>query len=162
MSDPEVAPKHPSWADIGLVAAGGSVGTGTRYLVGLWAPTWGGMPAATLAINVVGTFLLAALRELLGGRGVDAGWSRRVRLAVGTGALGGFTTYSALAGDTVMLAASHPGVAAGYAAATVLLGAVASAAGIAVSRRRLGPGASTATEGAYEPLAAPRREAAGD
>jgi fluoride ion exporter CrcB/FEX len=56
-----------------------------------------------------------------------------------TGGLGGFTTYSALATETVILAASHPGRAIGYAMGTVILGAAASVAGIWLSRRHLRP-----------------------
>jgi CrcB protein len=79
------------------------------------------------------------LLELLAERSIDAGWSRRIRLAVGTGGFGGFTTYSALATDTAVLAAAHPGQAAGYALGTVMLGAVASAIGIWLSRGHLRP-----------------------
>ena len=86
-------------------------------------PRWAEAPVATLGINVVGAFLLGVLLELLADHSLDTGWSRRIRLGVGTGGLGGFTTYSALATDTVILAAAHPGRAAGYALLTVLLGA---------------------------------------
>jgi len=53
--------------------------------------------------------------------------------------LGGFTTYSALATETVTLAATHPGRAAGYALGTVFLGAAASILGIWLSRGHLRP-----------------------
>lgn len=132
-------PVHLSWASIGLVAVGGMVGTGLRYLITVVTPQWFGVPVATLGINVVGAFLLGVLLELLAEHSTDAGWSRRIRLAVGTGGLGGFTTYSALATDTAILAAAHPGQAAGYALGTVMLGAVASAAGIWLSRGHLRP-----------------------
>jgi fluoride exporter len=132
-------PVHLSWASIGLVAVGGMVGTGLRYLITVVTPQWSGVPVATLGINVVGAFLLGVLLELLAERSIDVGWSRRIRLAVGTGGLGGFTTYSALATDTAILAAAHPGQAAGYALGTVMLGAVASAAGIWLSRGHLRP-----------------------
>ena len=59
--------------------------------------------------------------------------------AVTEGVLGGFTTYSALATDTATLAVTHPGRAVGYALATVLVGAVASTAGIVLARHRLRP-----------------------
>ena len=98
---------------------------------------------ATFGINVVGAFLLGVLLELLAGSVLDSGWSRRLRLGIGTGGLGGFTTYSALATDTVTLAAAHPGRAAGYALATVIVGAVASIAGIWLARRTLQSAAST-------------------
>lgn len=132
-------PVHLSGANIALVAAGGAVGTGLRYLISELAPRWAGVPVATLGINVVGAFLLGVLLGLLADRTLDTGWSRRIRLGVGTGGLGGFTTYSALATDTVTLAAAHPGQAAGYAVGTVLLGAVASVAGIWLSRGHLRP-----------------------
>ena len=132
-------PVHLSWESIGLVAAGGIVGTGLRYLITVVSPRWSGVPVATFAINIVGAFLLGVLLELLAERSIDAGWSRRLRLAVGTGGLGGFTTYSALATDTALLAAAHPAQAVGYALGTVLLGAVASAAGIWLSRGHLRP-----------------------
>lgn len=132
-------PVHLSGTNIALVAAGGTLGTGLRYLMSTLAPLWAGVPVATLAINVAGAFLLGALLELLADRTLDAGWSRRIRLGVGTGALGGFTTYSALATDTAILLPTHPGRAAAYALGTVLLGALASTAGIWLSRQHLRP-----------------------
>ena len=96
------------------------------------------VPIATFGINVIGAFLLGVLLEFLADRSPDTGWSRRIRLGVGTGGLGGFTTYSALATETAILA-SHPGRAIGYAIGTVILGAAASVAGIWLSRRHLRP-----------------------
>ena len=52
------------------------------------------------------------LLMILAGPVLDERWSRRVRLGLGTGALGGFTTYSSLADDTALLAGQHPGPAA--------------------------------------------------
>ena len=49
---------------------------------------------ATLGISVAGAFLLGVLLELLADHTLDRGWSRRIRLGVGTGGLGGFTTVS--------------------------------------------------------------------
>jgi len=140
---------HLSWTDIGIVAAGGAVGTGLRYLITLSMstllratrsiPTWAGIPLATVGINVVGAFLLGVLLELLTRHGPDTGWSRRARLGLGTGSLGGFTTYSALATETVTLGLIHPGLAIGYALGTVFIGAVATTAGIWLARRQLPP-----------------------
>ena len=102
-------------------------------------PRLAGVPIATFGINVIGAFLLGVLLELLADYSHDVGWSRRVRLGVGTGGLGGFTTYSALATETVVLAATHPGRAAAYAVCTVIVGGVASIGGIWLSRRHLRP-----------------------
>ena len=132
-------PVHLSWTSIGLVAVGGGLGTGLRYLITTLTPKVAGLPIATFGINVIGAFLLGVLLELLADRSLDTGWSRRIRLGVGTGGLGGFTTYSALATETVVLAASHTERAIGYAVGTVIIGGVASIAGIWLSRRHLRP-----------------------
>jgi CrcB protein len=128
-------PVHLSWTNIGLVAAGGAVGTGVRYLISAAFPQVHGIPVATLGINVVGAFLLGALLEAVAMRGVDAGRRRAVRLLAGTGALGGFTTYSTLANDTATLMVVAPVHAVGYALATVVGGAAAALAGIVLARR---------------------------
>jgi CrcB protein len=127
-------PAHLSWANIGLVAAGGAGGTGLRYLITMVVPAWAGMPVATFGINIVGAQLLGVQQELLAKHGHDIGWSRHVRLGVGTGALGGFTTYSALAVETATLAAAHPGRAIAYGVGTVIIGGMASITGIWLSR----------------------------
>jgi fluoride exporter len=137
MNRPQLA--HLSWANIGLVVVGGGVGTGLRYLITMLTPRTAGVPIATFGINLIGAFLLGVLLELLADRSLDTGWSRRIRLGVGTGGLGGFTTYSALATETVVLAATHPERAAAYAVGTVIIGGVASIGGIWLSRRHLRP-----------------------
>ena len=125
---------HQSWTNIGIVAAGGAVGTGLRYAIGLSMPTPAALPLATLGINVVGAFLLGVLLEGLAHHGRDDAPSRRIRLGIGTGGLGGFTTYSALATETVTLGAAHPGLAIAYALGTLVFGAAASIAGISLAR----------------------------
>ena len=129
-------PAHLTWSNIGLVAVGGTVGTGLRYLIASGVPLWASVPIGTLGVNVVGAFLLGMLLELLVLSNVDSDRSRRLRLLIGTGGLGGFTTYSALATDTATLLDAHPGRAVGYAIATVVLGGLATVAGIWCSRFR--------------------------
>lgn len=76
----------------GLVFLGGSLGTALRALVGLTLPVgWVALP--TLVVNVVGAFAIGVLYESLALRDGRRSW----RLFLGTGVLGGFTTYSALA-----------------------------------------------------------------
>lgn len=88
----------------------------------------------TFAINVMGAFLLGVLLEGLTRVGPDTGWRQRVRLGVGTGVLGSFTTYSTLAVDIDELLRGHRWWAAGsYAAGSVLAGLVATVIGIAVA-----------------------------
>jgi CrcB protein len=105
-------------------------------------PTVAGVAVVIVGINIGGAFLLGLLLETLTGRGVDTGRRRQLRLLFGTGLLGGFTTYSALATDTsLLLAEDRMGTALLYALGTVVIGALASWAGIlagaALTRRRL-------------------------
>ncbi len=128
-------PLHLRPRFIALVAAGGVVGTALREGSTLVFPTpGGGFPFTVFAINLLGAFALGALLEFLTRTGPDVGWRRDIRLGVGTGVIGGFTTYSAFAGDTALLiAADSPGLAVLYALGTVSLGAVATSLGILVA-----------------------------
>lgn len=126
-------PIHLHWKYIGLVFIGGVIGTCIRYLLSTAIPTWDGLPIATFTINVTGAFLLGWLLETLSRSGGDNGIRRAIRLFVGTGILGGYTTYSSFAVDTDgLIAANQLGNSVVYGLATVLIGAVASLAGILV------------------------------
>ncbi len=103
MSD---APPHARPALIALVVLGGAAGTTVRAALQAAFPATGGVSIATIAINVSGAFALGWLLEGLGRRGPDSGRSRLARLGIGTGVLGGYTTYSTLAVDTSTLAAA--------------------------------------------------------
>ncbi|ROS61206.1 camphor resistance protein CrcB [Frigoribacterium sp. PhB160] len=124
-------PVHLRWRFIGLVTLGGTIGTGLREALALSFPAAPGtIPVTILLINVVGAFALGLLLESLVRRGPDAGRRRDLRLLIGTGVLGGFTTYSALAVDTATLFGDAPSIAIAYGVGSVVLGAVASWAGI--------------------------------
>jgi CrcB protein len=77
-----------------LVGTGGAIGALLRSAVSARLDSEQ-LPAGTLAVNVVGSFVLAVLTFL--GVGSD------VVLLVGTGACGSFTTFSSFAVDTVEL-----------------------------------------------------------
>ena len=127
-------PVHLRPAYLGVVFVGGAFGTAAREGLGLVIPAAGGVPWAVLTANLAGAFLLGVLLEALVRRGADHGIRRTLRLLLGTGFMGGFTTYSALAADTAALFGAGDGwVGAAYALGTVLVGALASAAGILVA-----------------------------
>lgn len=133
---------HVNGRYLGLVFAGGVAGTAAREYLTIVIPRIGEVPIATVGINIVGAFLLGALLEALIGRRPDEGRRRTVRLLLGTGFLGGFTTYSALATDTVILGSGGVWLPILYALGSLVLGAIATWAGIAAAstlhRRRPG------------------------
>jgi CrcB protein len=88
------------------------------------------LPWATLAINVVGSFLLGALVV------TPADWmTEQTRDALGIGLLGGFTTFSTFSVQAFLdLEAGEPGKALIYVAASVGLGVAAAAAGYFATR----------------------------
>lgn len=109
-----------------LVAAGGAVGAVARYLVGAALPAH--PLAATLAVNLLGCLLLG----LLVGRRPD---DPVLRPLLGTGVLGGFTTFSALALQTDRLLADRPLLGLSYLAATTAGGLALVALGLRLGRR---------------------------
>ncbi len=101
-----------------LVGIGGAVGSIARYHIGVASlKRWPGFPWGTLAVNVIGSFVLCALMSLvLKGRLEDT-----TRIALGVGVLGGFTTYSTFNYETIALAqAGSYGRAVAYVVATML------------------------------------------
>ena len=73
-----------------IVCGAGALGSGARYLVALWIGSRS-LPYATLAVNLAGSFAIALVLEL---SIRIAGFPPNLRLALATGFLGGFTTYS--------------------------------------------------------------------
>nr|WP_155073512.1 CrcB family protein [Streptomyces taklimakanensis] len=86
-------------AVLAAVASGGALGASARHAVLLaWPAGPGGFPWAVLVVNAVGSALIGALMVLVSERGRG---HRLARPFLGTGVLGGFTTYSTYALDTV-------------------------------------------------------------
>ncbi|NHT17900.1 CrcB family protein [Cellulomonas sp. IC4_254] len=116
-----------------LVAVGGAVGSLGRYGLAHALPPQDGWPVGTLTANLTGAFLLGALLEVLGRRGPETPGVQRVRLALGTGVLGGYTTFSSLALETERLLASGAvGTALGYVAVSLVAGVLCAAGGVAL------------------------------
>lgn len=123
---------------LAVAAAGGALGAMARYAVDLTADGFGvALPWATLTINVVGCVLMGVLVSF-----VLAHPARHLlwRPFLGAGVLGGFTTFSAFAGDAVRLADEGAWVAsAAYVVVTLAGGLLALwagyTAGLALRRR---------------------------
>lgn len=122
---------------LAMLVAGGALGTTCRsWLEATFAPRAGGWPWSTYGINVAGSFLLACLITTLARSGPDAGWRRRLRVGVGTGVLGGFTTYSTFIVETDgLVRAGHLVIGTAYAVASIVAGVLAALAGVLLARR---------------------------
>jgi fluoride exporter len=116
------------------ISAGGAVGTAARYLlsVALLRALGPAFPYGTLAVNVLGSFLLGAIMhvglqtELL---------SPTARLVLGTGVMGGFTTYSTFNYETLQyLQEGAWGLAGLNVAATLVVCLAAGALGVVAAR----------------------------
>jgi len=119
-----------------LVGLGGALGTVARFLLSRAIPDAAGIPLGTLLINLSGSFVLGWLLSALAVRGADTGPRMRVRLFLGTGLLGGYTTYSTLAvGSFDAIVNGSVGVGIAYALVSVVLGVACAAVGILLGRR---------------------------
>jgi CrcB protein len=84
-----------------LVGAGGFLGSVLRYIVSGYVQQSSGsvqFPYGTLAVNVIGCFVIGALSALAENRGV---FTTEARLFVFVGILGGFTTFSTFSNETM-------------------------------------------------------------
>ena len=123
-----------------LVMGGGAIGAALRYQLGRLAghltpgATW---PWGTFAANLIGGFAMGLLAGWLareGGAAARVG-GESLRLLLGVGLLGGFTTFSAFSLELVtMIERGAWGLAMGYALASVIAAAVAVMAGLAIVR----------------------------
>jgi len=114
-------------------ALGGVLGALGRYGLAEALPhrvgTW---PWAVLLVNLTGCLALGLLIVALFARHPDSRW---LRPFLGTGVLGGYTTFSTFAVDAVQLTdAGRPVVAVAYVVASVVGGVLAAAAGVSLGR----------------------------
>ncbi|MSP78872.1 MAG: fluoride efflux transporter CrcB [Dehalococcoidia bacterium] len=86
-----------------FIAIGGALGSVSRYLVGGWAYNLTGnptFPIGTLAVNLIGCFLIG----LLSGLGeANKFLTPQMRALLIVGFLGGFTTFSSFGNETLVL-----------------------------------------------------------
>jgi fluoride exporter len=118
-----------------LIALFGAIGTLARYgLQGLVQVRTGGtFPYGTLLINLTGCFLLALSYQLTVNRMII---SPDLRIAIGVGFFGGYTTFSSFGWETAkMLEDGEWLPAAAYVGASVIIGILLSVAGIRLANR---------------------------
>lgn len=123
---------------LGAVFVGGIVGTALRFLLSTSVPN--SAELATFLINIVGSFVLGLLVSSLWARESTPMW---LKAGLGTGVLGGFTTFSAIAIDA---AATLPAIGTEstalawgtlfFLALEIVLGILAAWAGLAIGARR--------------------------
>ena len=117
-----------------IVFLGAGVGGALRHGVNVGAARlFGyGFPFGTLAVNVMGSFLMGLVAGYFAFR---PGMGQHVRLFLTTGVLGGFTTFSAFSLDTALLVERQSyGLAAGYAVGSVAASVSALFFGLALFR----------------------------
>lgn len=150
MTSREVSPENPGVASTpvspprgagALVFVGGALGAFLRWAftvdTGVENSLW-----PLLVVNLVGAFALGMLVGYLPlisdtGRSGKPGRRERIRLTLGTGLLGGFTSFSAIAAATVQDAGGPLGPAV-YLVGTVVLGLLLARAGIWCGERLTG------------------------
>jgi CrcB protein len=122
------------WWQLGLVGAGGAVGTIARFLTSkAFATLWPAYPAAgTLVVNVLGSLAIGFLMGMAATRPHSDDW----RVFLVSGMLGGFTTFSALAYETNLFWSQNHTVWIGWShlAANIIIGLAAAALGDALAR----------------------------
>lgn len=133
-------PRRPAYLRpgmVGLVVLGGTVGTALRdRLEAAFPAPVGHLPWATFAINISGALLLGCLLELLTLVASESGRRQALQLTLGTGLLGGYTTYSTFVLEAVTLATGGSAVpAVGYAVSSVLAGFGAAFVAVTATRR---------------------------
>jgi CrcB protein len=121
-----------------LAALGGALGALARWGIAEALPSSpGGWPWATMLVNLTGCLLIGVLIAVLANRFPAA---HLPRTFLGTGVLGGYTTFSTFAVEVVGMVERGAAVpAAGYVVASVLGGALAVAAGALAGRALAGP-----------------------
>jgi len=115
---------------------GGAIGSALRYALSTWvtsAASAGAFPWGTLAVNVIGSFVIGLFMALAEAEG--AWWaSAEVRAFVVVGILGGFTTFSAFSLQTVALFQNGQWLhAAANVLSSIILCLLATAAGFALA-----------------------------
>jgi CrcB protein len=115
------------------IGIGGAAGSILRYLFGslVQRSTGVGFPVGTLAVNVIGCFIMGVLAQYY----MNSQTSQQIRAALMTGFCGGFTTFSAFSLETVgLIRGGEYGRSAAYVVLSVTLSILATISGMAAVR----------------------------
>lgn len=115
------------------VGAGSLIGGVLRYLIVLWSgqKQTGDFPVGTLMVNLLGCLLIGIIYQLSEHWNFSPVW----RIALTTGLLGGFTTFSAFSAETIhMLRGGYTGAAFMYLLMSVVGGLILTFAGIILTK----------------------------
>lgn len=124
-------PFHRQPGYLVAVCVGGSLGTALRYAGEGFIVSIGPWPLGTTIINLLGAFLLAVFLGVMLDLGELSRRQHALRLSIGTGVMGGFTTYSSLAMETTTLLHDGPlSVAMLYPLTSMIAGLLVSLAGL--------------------------------
>lgn len=126
------------WLRVLVLSAGGALGVNARYWLGVWVTRWAGarFPWATALINVSGSFAIGFLTVAM------AAWlpHPHVRLFALVGFLGGYTTFSTFAFESLTLwERGEVSLALGNMLGSVVVGFTAAALGAGLARGITGP-----------------------
>jgi CrcB protein len=116
------------------IAAGGACGSLLRHAaqIGMQRAVGHPFPFGTLLVNVLGCLLIGVVAALAG----PLAWREEHRLAIMTGLLGGFTTFSAFSLETASLAEHESlALALAYIVVSVALGLMAVYLGLRLGER---------------------------
>ncbi len=116
-----------------IVFLGAGIGGAFRHWANVFGTRlFGSFPGATMAVNVLGSFLMGIAAGYFMQR---TGLSQNVRLFLTTGVLGGFTTFSAFSLDTAALIERHAyGAAVAYVVGSFAAAIIALFIGLALFR----------------------------
>jgi len=137
ITDPDSLPRQNRGRQIDIIAAvglGGALGTLARYAMAVALPVEPRhIPWSTLIINLSGSFLIGIVMYLV----LRSSSTRYMRPFLVIGVLGGFTTFSTFAVESVQLVRERPLIAMIYVVISVIGGALSALAGSATVGRFL-------------------------
>jgi CrcB protein len=119
-----------------LVGLGGATGSVLRYVIStlVQSQSTSGFPYGTLAVNMVGSFIIGLLIGL--SIQTPTKMSENLRLLISTGFCGGFTTFSAFSAESIaFIDKGEFSLAAAYILLSIMLGLGATFVGILLTKQ---------------------------